>query len=200
MIDCRYLLPPLLVCWKYTSLWIPFPVSPEWQTPLRKSNGEERVYLAYTSQSQSITEGCESRHLNRNRGRDNGRSAAASWLTPLASSACFLIPPRTTYIGNGTAHSGLVLPYQSWINKMSQKLGYKQYDKDSPSSKLSPFKVSPVCVRLTNQQTKQPNNSPNNTPAFPHYLKYFYSYESLILFQRKISWKCYPEQLNIHCV
>jgi hypothetical protein len=84
----------------------------------QKQLGEERVYLAY--RSQSITEGSQSRNSSmepggRNWSRDHERILFTRWLSS-SRPATFPIQPSPTWLGNGTAHSGLG-PHTSIINQ-----------------------------------------------------------------------------------
>jgi hypothetical protein len=56
---------------------------------------EERVYLAYTSPTQTITEGSQGRNPEAGTESKDQGGTWHSGLLLMAHSACFLIPPRT---------------------------------------------------------------------------------------------------------
>jgi hypothetical protein len=71
-------------------------------TVTKKQDGEERVYLAYTSRSQTIMEEVRI-------GTQSGQELLAG-LHPLACSACFLMEPRTSSPGLAPSTMGSTLP------------------------------------------------------------------------------------------
>jgi hypothetical protein len=69
-----------------------------------KKPGKERVYLAYTSTTQFITERSQDRNSSRpgtwrRELMQKPWKGAAYWLASMASSACFLLEPTTTSSG-----------------------------------------------------------------------------------------------------
>ena len=96
----------------------------------QKQDGEDRVYSAFISTSQSTMKGSQDRNSNRagpwrQELMQRPWRGAAYWLFLGACSVCFLIENRTTSPGMTLTTMGRTPPYQSLIKKMPYRLAYR---------------------------------------------------------------------------
>lgn len=90
---------------------------------MANSLGKGRVYLSYSSQSQSVLKRSQDRNSSKNCSRHHGETLTG--LFPKDCSSCSFVQLRTSVLGMAWPTMSWALAYQSLIKEMFHRLAYR---------------------------------------------------------------------------